>query len=223
MRGQVELPALGLALVLLTMTTVLGVAVVQSVFVDAERPAMERQATVSLSEEFVSADAPLTNRANVLNATRLETVKKADLREMDAHPDDGAVLLEVAGEEIAATGSVTGGTTLERLVLLESVDERVLEPRFTQGRSITLPRRTDSATVSITTGAGTTIRGVSVNDRTVLRNESGLHGTYDLELSALETTRFEFDATGQLQEGDVNITYRPPRVERATLRVTVNA
>jgi hypothetical protein len=221
-RAQTELPAIGIAFLFLTMTFVLGTHVANSALLSAERPAVEQQTAMGVSEQLRSEDAPLTTRANVLNATAVSTLDVETLSEQYGLPPDSDVRLRLDNEVIASTGSVTGGTTVERIVLIETRTTQRIEPALDGSSTVTLPRRTDNVRVELSPPENTTVRTLRVNDRVVRINESGLSGTFDLSLSPLETAQLRFEAIGELTGDDVDIVYYPPETEKATLAVTVD-
>lgn len=223
MRAQTSLPALGFALLLLTGVTVFGVAVADGALHSADRDALERQAAVSLSERLVAEDAPLTNHGNVLAAGAVRSLDGQDLRTRYgvANGTDAKVTLE--GKTIASTGSVADGTALERLVLVEHVTGRTLTPQFRGQNSVTLPRRTRNLSLYIQPRSGVEVTTVEANSRVVLSNGSGLRGHFDVTVSTYRTLRLDFQATGALSAGSVNVTYYPHTTEKARLEVTVDA
>jgi hypothetical protein len=223
MRAQTDLPALGLAFVLLTGVVVLGVTVANSSLASAERPALEQQTAASLSERLVSADTPLTTRTNVLATDQLSALDVTALRDQYGLDADTAVRVRLDGDVIATTGNVTHGTTVERIVLVENRTTRTIQPEFDSSRTTILPRRTSNVRLTITPPAGTTVRSVLGNGRVLLTNSSGLEGTYNVTLSPLSTTELRFETTGPLVEGSVQLTYAPPETRKAILEVTVDA
>lgn len=223
MRAQTELPALGVAFVLLTGVAVLGVTVANSSFASAERPALERQTATSLSDRLVSGEAPLTAGENVLSAGALQSLDVSTLRDTYGLGQDTAVRVRVDGELVATTGNVSRGTTVERIVLVENRTERTIQPDFDSSRTTIIPRRTSNVRLTITPPSGTTVRSVLANGHVLLTNSSGLQGTFDVSLSPLETTQLQFETLGSLTEGSVELTYEPPETRKAVLEVTVDA
>ncbi|MFW6434782.1 MAG: DUF7263 family protein [Halovenus sp.] len=223
MRAQTELPAIGIAFLLLTVLVVLVVGAANTGLTAAERPSVEQQEAASLSDQLVSQQASITSRANVLDAMAVPALTASDLRqEYGLSPDhDASVRLD--GDPIAVAGDPTEGTTVDRLVLIEERVERTLRPAFTNNRSVTLPRRTPNATLEIDPSAGTVVRSVRADDRILLRNQSGLRGEFDISLSRYETVRLSFETAGTLSTGDVRIVYYPAETRKATLTVTVDA
>jgi hypothetical protein len=222
MRAQTSLPALGFALLVLTGVLVLGVAVADGALLDADRTALQRQAAVDLSDRLVAADAPLTERANVLNATAVSGLDARTLRTRYGVPDGTEVAVSLDGTTLASAGTVDDGTTVTRLVVVEETTERTLTPPFSAHNRVTLPRRTDRARLTIRPRSGTTVSTVRANDRVVLHNDSGLRGIFDVSLSPTRTTQFSFEASALLSRGSVDITYYPATTEKARLAVTVD-
>lgn len=222
MRAQTSLPALGFALLVLTGVLVVGVAVANGALISADRTALERQAAIDLSDRLVGPDADLTERGNVLNATEAGSLDGEHLRTAYGISPPADAALSLNGETIAATGDVEGGSTVSRLVVVEERTERTITPAFTGANGVTLPRRTDAATLTIRPENDTTVTTVRANDRVILHDDSGLNGTVDVALSPYRTVRFEFDADGPLSAGSVEITYYPASTEKARLGVTVD-
>ena len=222
MRGQVELPAVGIALLVLTVTVVLGVAIADNAFTSAERSAVERQTAMGLSDQLVSEHAPLTNRQNVVNASELSDLDGQRLLEEYGLPSRSDAEIRLDEESVAVAGDPDGGTTIERIVLVEQEQTRTIEAPLTANTRITLPRRTASATVSIAPENGTTIHTVTVNGRVVLAERSGLDGTYQLAVSPYQTATFAFESSDASPVGNTTIEYYPRETQKATLSVTVD-
>jgi len=112
------------------------------------------------------------------------------------------------------------GERADRLVLVERIDTRSIEP---ESRRVTLPRRATSATVTFSPGNGTAVRTMRVNDQVRLHNDSGLRGTYRVDLTPYRTTRIAFQTPGGVRNGTVHVAYETPRTTKTTLSVTVDA
>jgi hypothetical protein len=222
MRAQLSLPALGLAFLVLTAVTVLGVAVADGAVGSTERPALDRQAAVALSDRLVTAEGPLTVRANVVTASAVADLNETVLRTEYGLAAGTDVRITLDGNELVSSGSVDDGVSIERLVVIRERHVRTLDPSFSAGNSVTLPRRTDRVTLSITPGTNTTVSTVRVGDRVVLHNDSGLYGTFNASVSSLETARLTFESTGPLAQGNVSVTYYPVETRKARLGVTVD-
>lgn len=208
---------------LLTAVLILGITTANTALSSTERPAVEQQAAVGLSEQLTAESAPVTERTNVLTAGALANLTIDELRATYGAAPGHGIRISLDGETIVEAGDPTGGTTIDRLVLIEKRVEQSLEPSFDESRSVTLPRRTESATVRIDPTADAVVRTVRANDRVLLRNESGLTGEFDVSLSRFETKQLFFESTGLLTKGDVSVQFAPPETRKATLRVTLDA
>lgn len=223
LRAQTELPALGIAFVLLTAALVLSIGAANHAFTTAERPALERQAATSLSNQLVAEDAPLTSRENVLSESELGKLSAAALSEEYGLSEGKAASIRLEGETIVTVGDVgEDATTVERIVLIEKRTEETVRPQFNASQTVTLPRRTLDTTITLAPPEEITVRSVRANGRTILKNDTGLDGTFDLSLSPLETTTLAFEATGRLPDGSVEIDYDAPETRKTTLVVTVD-
>lgn len=220
-RGQANLVALGVAL--LALTAVLGVALVvaDGAFAGADRQPGERRLASSLSDRLVAADGPLTTRANVLNASALDGFDGAALAARFPAAEGRAVRVRLDGETLAATGDVTGGSTVRRVVLVER-EERVTTTPTLDRNAVTLPRRTDRVTLHVDPPTGSRVTTVRANGRVVAHDPGGLDGNVTVAVSRFETTTLSFDATGSLPTGSVDLTYYPSRTIKALLVVTVD-
>lgn len=221
-RGQTGLPALAIALLVLTVVTGLGLAIADGALASAERDAGERRVATSLAERLVASESPLTERSNVLNATRLERLDGSGVERAFPAVDGHHVRLRVNGSTVATTGEVSGGTTFRRLVVLERQQTRTMQPDLGRTRAVTLPRRTMEAKLEIMPPANTTVTAVRANDRVILRNPGGLSGRFDVDLSRFETTKLRFRGIGSLPAGSVTIRYPAPETTKTTLVVTVD-
>jgi len=221
-RGQTHLPALGVALLLLTTTAGLGLAMAENAFAGTVRQPEERRVAVALSERLVAADGPLTVRANVLERSRLDRLTASRLRSTYPVVGDRAVRVSLDGETVVEDGSTAGGTTVRRIVLVGDRQTRTYRPEFDGANATTVPRRTDEVRLQIDPPARTAVETVRVNDRVVLRNATGLRGRFAVDTSRFETTWLQFDANRSLSRGDVRVTYVPLRTTKATLAVTVD-
>lgn len=219
-RGQTTLPAVGLALVLLTAVTALSVAMADSAITGADRTPDERRAAAATADRLVAADGPLGERANVLNASQTAAFDGSELRQAAPPAEEYAVDVTLGGERIASSGDPVGGTTIRRLVLVERPRTETLVP---DGPTATVPRRADEATITLTPPDGTTIQTVRANERVVLHNTSGLDGTFEVALVPSRTTTLRFQTVGVLSPGAIRIVYDAPRTTKATLAVTVDA
>lgn len=222
-RGQTSLPALAIALLVLTVVTALGLAMADGALASAERNAEERRVASSLAERLVASESPLTKRANVVNATRLARLDGTTLRtSFPAADGSHDVRIRANGATVASTGDVSGGTAFRRLVVVEADHRRTLQPDLGRQRTVTLPRRTDEVRLDISPPTAATVTAVRANDRVVLRNASGLSGQFEVDVSRFETTEFRFQGIGSLPTGSVTIDYPAPETTKTRLVVTVD-
>lgn len=222
-RGQTTLPALAVALVVLTVLTGLSLSMADAAIAGADRTPDERRAAVAITDYLVSPSGPLADRENVLNQRQIDTFDGSDLARAASPADEYAVEVTLDDQRIARTGEARGGTTVRRIVLVERRSRETVEPDLREASTVTLPRRASEATVRIDPPNGTTVWTVSANDRALLHNESGLEGRFDVALVPYETTTFRFRFVGQLHPGNVTLSYDAPRTTKTTLAVTVDA
>lgn len=220
-RGQSNLLAVAVALVVLTAVTVLGLTVADAAFAGADRPVEDRRVAVALSERLVAADSPVTDRANVLNASAVERLDGSGLRSEFPVVGDRSVRVRVGDRTVAERGDPSGGYQIRRIVLVESRTAVTRTPRLDRVPAVTLPRRTLRVDVRIDPPVGTTVGAVRADGRVVLRNASGLVGNFTVAVSRLETVSLTFDAAGPLPDGAVSVTYYPADTTKAELEVTV--
>lgn len=219
-RAQTTLPAVGVALVLLTLVTALGLGLADSAIASAERTPDERRVAAATAERLVAADGPIADRANLLNGSRVDRFDGATLRGAAPATAGYAVEVRLGDDAVATTGDAAAGTTIRRLVLVARTETRTLKPGT---RRVTLPRRATGATVTFSPGNGTAVRTMRVNGQVRLHNDSGLRGTFAVELTPYRTTRIEFQTPSRITVGAVQIAYETPRTTKTTLSVTVDA
>jgi hypothetical protein len=219
-RGQANLPALAVALVLLTSTTGLAVALADAAFAAADRDPADRRVADALSDRLVAADSSTTRRANVLRERTL-SLTPAELDRSFPVARGHAVRLEVGDGTVLERGDPTGGATVRRVVLVARQQTVSLTPTLDRNAT-TLPRRTARVTLAVRP-EDATVETVRANDRVVLHDPSGLNGTYEVRVSRFETVRLRFEADRPLGRGDVRLSYYPTVTTKATLAVTVDA
>ncbi|MEA5388119.1 hypothetical protein VB779_14460 [Haloarculaceae archaeon H-GB11] len=176
-RAQASLPALAVALLLLTAVTTVGLALADGAFADSDRDALERRAAVSLSERLVAAESPLTNRANVLNRTALDSVTRSSFEREFPISQEHDVQVRLGDEVLVSTGHLDETATIRRVVLVERRVSRTVHPGMHPRSSVSLPRRTSRVELSLQPHDGVTIREVRADSRVLLRNSSGLEGS----------------------------------------------
>ena len=221
-RAQSSLPALAVALLVLTIVTGVSLGMASGAISGADREPGERRVAVSLAAGLVGGESPLTVRANALDESRIDGFDDAALETAFPVTGDTAVRVSLGGQPLATTGSPTDGTTIKRLVVVEERTREAVEPALGWQRGVTLPRRSDQATLTLQPPPGTTVETVRANDRIVLHDRTGLNGTNQIPLSRFETTTFYFEASGPLPPGSVRIEYDAIETRKETLAVTAD-
>jgi hypothetical protein len=222
-RGQASLPPLAIALLSLTGATVLALTLASGALAGADRAPDERRTAVALADRLVAADSQLTERANVLDRTRLEAFDGEQLVDDFPVTDGADVEVRVGDDVVARTSETVRGGTIRRLVLVAETDERTVSPSLGFADAVTLPRRTDHLELSLAPAPDTRIETVRANHRVVLHDPDGLRGSFDVSLSARQNTRLAFEANRSLADGSVSLTIPVERTTKATLAVTVDA
>ena len=222
MRAQTNLVALGLALVLVTGATVVGVAVADGALAGADRDPLDRHAATSVADRLIAADSPTTVRANALDAAAVEALNASRV-EVLAPPAEGAALrITLGGESVVERGTPTGGVTVRRSVTVVSHLAPVRQAvNLSRGSTVRVPRGVGRATVAVDSGENTTIRTVRADGRVVLYDGAGLDTNATVHLSRYEPTTVRTGA-GANASGRVVVTYRRSAAETHTLAVTVD-
>lgn len=222
-RAQANLPALVVALLVVSTAIGMSLALADGAFAGATRSPGDRRAAVALSERLVSADSPVTVRKNVLNRTIVARLNASSLRRGFPVVAGHDFSVRLGNRTLVSVGDSTGGVTMRRIVLVAQRQPVELTPRFTgPNATVTLPRRSRRADLTIHPPAGTTVRTVRANGRVVRYDPAGLDGTYRVRLARLETTTLALNASASLPAGSVTVTYYPERTTKATLVVTVD-
>jgi hypothetical protein len=220
-RAQANLPALAVALLVLTTTAGLAFSLADSAYADASRDATDRRLAVGLAERLVAADSPTTVRAGVLDARAVANLTADRFTEAFPASSDVAIRLRVGDRTILERGSPRGGVTARRIVLVAD-RQRVTRPLPAGNNQTTLPRRTEHVTVQVDPGQ-TRVRTVRANGRVVLHDPGGLNGTYTVAVSRYETATLAFETDGPIAPGRVTLTYTPRQTTKAVVEVTVDA
>jgi hypothetical protein len=222
-RGQTNLVALVVALVLLTGATIVGVSLADSALAGADRDPVERHAATAAADRLTAADSPVTVRANTLNASAVEDLNASRLADLSPPAATGDVRIALDGSAVVERGTPDGGTTVRRAVVVRSQSAPITTPVNLSRRStVRVPRSVTRATVSLSPGPNTTLRSVRANDRVVLHDGTGLNTTATVYLSRYGPTTLRIDA-GANATGRVEVTYRRPIRDDRVLTVTVDA
>jgi hypothetical protein len=218
-----NLPALAVALLVVTTVTVVSFGMADRAYLSADRDADQRRVAVALSERLISPETELTVRANVLDADDIAALNATRVRDQFPVTEDKDLQVRLDDRTLAAAGDSTGGTTIRRIVLVENRTAVTTTPSLSSVEpAVTLPRRSSRAKIRLTPPEGTDVTVVRANNRVVLRNESGLSGTFEIDLSRFETTTLTFETDGPLPTGSVELTNYPAETRKAVLAVTVD-
>jgi hypothetical protein len=221
MRAQANLLSVAVALLLVTVATVVSLGIAGGALADADRQPADRRTAARLAAELVAPDGGIAARRNVLRERTLAGLDATGLRRLfDA--ETGGLRVAVDGRSLVEVGDPQGGATVRRLVLVETLTPRRVGLAG-RGSSVRLPSRAANATVRLAPPAGTTLRTVRVDGRVVLHNRSGLAGNYSIDLPVRERPRLSFAADGPLPGGSVTIGYAAASTRSAVLAVTVDA
>lgn len=222
-RAQMNLPALAIALLVVTTVTVASFGMADRAYLSAERDADQRRVAVALSERLVGPGSELTARANVLDADEIAALNATELRESFPVSEDSDVRIRLGDRTLAAAGDPTGGTTIRRIVLVENRTPVTTTPTLSATNpAVTLPRRSPRVEIGLNPPDESNVTVVKANERVVLRNESGLTGRFEVRLSRFETATLTFGTDGPLPTGSVELTAYPAETEKAVLAVTVD-
>ena len=216
-RGQANLPALAIALLLVGGSVGVAVGLAAGAFAGADTNPEDARIAASVAERLVASDGPFSIRANVVSDARTRNASA------DWLPPDVDARVTLGDRTVVSRGDPTGGATIRRVVLVSETDRRQLEPTLEGSDAVTLPRRTTNATLTFEPPAGVNVTAVRANDRVVLHDPNGLDGAYDVALARYDTVRFEFEANSDLRAGSVEIEYRAETTTKAILAVTVDA
>lgn len=223
-RGQANLLAVGVALVVLTGVVAFGLFVADGALDGATRDPGERATAVGVADRLVAPDGPVAVRANVVNGSALAELDAAALAAAVPASEAADVRVALDGETVASRGTPAGGTTVRRVVLVANRTERTIQPAFATGgtNAVTLPRRTDRIRLTVDPPNGTTVRTVRVNGRVVLHDPDGIDGTLTVPVSRYETATVRVNATGPLPAGSLDLAFYPETTRKAVLAVTVD-
>lgn len=214
-RGQANLAALVAALIVITATVGVTLALADGALTGADRQPSDRRAAVVATDRLTAADSPLTRRASVLNASAVDTLTVERVVALVPPLADASFRVRLDGESVVERGDPTAGVPFRRIVLVARSEERTLTVDATRG--VTLPRRSDRVRLEFARASVETVRA---GGRVVLHRPGGLRGTETVAVSRAETLALSFDANAT---GTVVVTYVPDRTRKATLEVTVDA
>lgn len=217
-RGQANLLAVAVALIVVTAVTVVAVALADGALADATRDPEERRAAERLGDRLVAGESGTALRANVVNETAVRELSAADLDRLAPVVAGRSVRVRLDGGTVVERGDPAGGVTVRRVVRAGERVERSSVHDLGENRTVQLPERTPRARLSF--GVGSTVRTVRADGRIVLHDPGGLTGTYDVRVSRFDDVTLSFDAVGDV-EGSVTVSRYPVNATATTLEVTV--
>jgi hypothetical protein len=220
MRAQANLPALAVALVLLTTGTVTAVALGTDALGAADRDPAARRAAATVADRLVAADAPTTRRRGVLDGEAVDALNRTTVVGIAPVAASRSIRVRLGGEPLLSVGDPGGGATVRRVVRVARPRRVTAAVALTDSRSVRLENRTRRVRLSFEPGENTTVTAVRANGRVVLYDPGGLTGTASVALSGHERTRLDF-AANENATGSVGVEYAVPNATATTLEVTV--
>lgn len=216
-RGQSNLIAVAIAVLLLTAAIGVALTVASTPFRAADDDVVDRHVAADVAESLLAPASPVTRRAGVLNAAALRTLEVSTL---EVVPADAAVRIRFDDRPIVATGPVTGGATVRRLVTVTTWRWHRTEPSLGNGSVFTVGPTPVLRLGFNTTNA--TIRTVRVDGRVVLHDPSGIDGPVRLDLPPSSVVTVNVSAAGPVSTGDVWVATPSVTAETGVLVVTVD-
>lgn len=218
-RGQANLLSLAAALVLLTTATVGSVLLANVALADADTDPDARHAARTLATRLVAADASHTRGPNVVSESEIRSLTAADVDRLAPSVRGRPVRVRLGDADLVERGD-PGRVRIRRLVRVERTATRTATVDLSVRRSASLPNRTPSVELSVTTGNDTDLTAVRANDRLVLRDPDGLSDTYEVRVPRVAPPTLTFELEGG-DEGDVAIRWTETNATVETLEVTV--
>lgn len=206
-RGQANLVALVVGVLLVGAAVTLAVGAGADAFARADRSPAEARLAASLADRLVSPRGPLAARENVVRADAVANATG------DVCPATTACRVTVGDTTVAAAGTPAGGTTVRRIVVVADTHSQTRTGRATRlsggGPALTLPRGTTTGSLTIRAPDCARVRTVRAGGRVILHAPRGLNGTYRVSPPGGEGTALSF--TGR--------DCRPPQPVAAVVRV----
>ena len=220
-RGQANMVSLAIALLLLVGAAGTAIAIAHGSLASAEREPAERNVATNLADGLVSPDATHVRRENVLDRNETEALAVTDVETLAPGIDARPFRIRIDDRTLLERGDPTGGTRVERLVVLATDDQRTYRLDLEEDDAVTVPRRTDVLRVTVEPENDTTVSTIRVNDRVLLHDPDGLEGTATASVPWTATLRVTVEGEGS--DGVVAITANPETTAKARLEVTVGA
>lgn len=218
-RGQANLVALAVAMLLLTAAVGVTLTVGTGAFATAESGARDRVAAAGIADRLVAADGPLTVRENVLDAAAVRNLSAASLRESVPATRGRGLRVRLGGETLVDAGAPSGAT-VRRLVLVERRADRTRTVDVDVNGTIRL-EPTAAASVTVARRAG--VETLAANGRVVARHPVSLNGTIRLDLRRDRPTRLAVNGSDRVPGETLRIRTHPWETRPAVLEVTVDA
>ncbi|QIB73273.1 hypothetical protein GL213_12820 [Halogeometricum borinquense] len=220
-RGQANLIGLAAALVLLATVTTGSVALASVALADADTDSETRHAAETLADRLVAADADHTRRANAVSENAIRALNATAVDRLAPSVRNRTVRIRL-GDDVLVERGDPEKTTVRRLVRVEQYERRTTTVDLVTQRSVSLPDRTETVELDISTDGTTTLTTVRANDRIVLRDRSGLSGTYEFKVARVNPPQLEF-TTEDGVDGTVTVTWTETTATVEPLEVTVGA
>jgi len=222
MRAQANLPALAVAVVLLTTGTVTAVALGVDAFHEAERDPVERRVAESVAERLVAGDSALTRRRGVLDGPAVDSLNGTTLDRMVPTANGRSIRIALGGEVVLSRGGPAGGTTVRRVVRVARPVERERAIDLATTRTVRLRNRTGRVALDVEPGANTTVSTVRAGRRVLLHDPTGLDGTATVRVARTDRRTLSVSAN-ENATGTVRLRYVRANASEAVLEVTVDA
>lgn len=215
-RAQSNLLALPVALVVVTAVAVGGVAVADAALDGADRTPRTDHAARILAERLVSADASIRS-ANVLAASRMETLTASRLDRLAPAVAGRPVRVELDGRTLVERGDPRGATVRRAILVADrrSVERTVT---LTEDNATVALARTAQVRIVVSSPSGVAVRTVRAGDRVLLHDPGGIRGPAMVRTRPVANGSLRFTLNGT---ADVTLTTFPRSTAPATLEVTV--
>lgn len=209
-RGQATLVAFAVAVTLVVATVGVTLALADGAFASATREPADGRLAASTADRLTAADSLLTDRANVLNASRVDRLTADRLVARLPALANASFRVRLGDRTLVERGSLTDGATVRRITLLARETPRTRTVAAEEG--IALPRRTDRVRLDFRNASVQTVRA---NDRVIAHDPGGLDGIVTAAVSRGQTIRLTFAGTG-------TVTLRTYPTQTRKLRLVVS-
>lgn len=222
MRAQANLPALAVAIVLVTAATVTAVGVADDAIRARDGQPIERHVAAAVADRLVAGDAPTTLRRGVLANETVQSLNASTLTRLAPVLAGRDVRVRLDGETVVERGSPRGGQTVSRVVRVGTSENVTRTLNLSRTSRLTLSARTSRVTLAVQPGPNTSVRTVRVNGRVVRHDPDGVDGLETVTVSRRTPATLSVSVTGNAT-GYVDVRYAAVGTEDAVLEVTVDA